>query len=414
MQSWRASLLRSSVLAVILSVAGPVPGLAGAERADVSRDELELLEAERLGAEQQLAALVAAENTAATDLGGLERDLIAAAMESRRREEQATSSEMKLLALRARLHAARREMLEGEDTLEDLMATLVVSGRHRPPALLTSPGNANAAIRSAIIMGDVAPQIKARTNALGDEITELRKLERLELREQARLDTAEAALALKQEQILQMTAKKRAAFESVAGDVSALRERVDLLARETETIRGLLAALEADAPGAPGMKPRLQYASLSPNAGGVRSDAPSGRAARPDRAVSATMLGGLDRPATGRLVRGWGEKMPGGSTSEGLAIATRAQAQVSAPVDGRIEFAGPFRTYGQLLIISTSDGYHVLLSGMAESYVGVGQSVKRGEPVARMTNRVNPEPELYMEVRKDGKPMNPARWMKGS
>ncbi|MBR9835180.1 MAG: hypothetical protein GYB42_08325, partial [Alphaproteobacteria bacterium] len=250
-----------------------MPGLAGAERADVSRDELELLEAERLGAEQQLAALVAAENTAATDLGGLERDLIAAAMESRRREEQATSSEMKLLALRARLHAARREMLEGEDTLEDLMATLVVSGRHRPPALLTSPGNANAAIRSAIIMGDVAPQIKARTNALGDEITELRKLERLELREQARLDTAEAALALKQEQILQMTAKKRAAFESVAGDVSALRERVELLARETETIRGLLAALEADAPGAPGMKPRLQYASLSPNAGGVRSDA---------------------------------------------------------------------------------------------------------------------------------------------
>ncbi|MBR9834604.1 MAG: peptidoglycan DD-metalloendopeptidase family protein, partial [Alphaproteobacteria bacterium] len=176
----------------------------------------------------------------------------------------------------------------------------------------------------------------------------------------------------------------------------------------------LLAALEADAPGAPGMKPRLQYASLSPNAGGVRSDAPSGRAARPDRSVSATMLGGLDRPATGRLVRGWGEKMPGGSTSEGLAIATRAQAQVSAPVDGRIEFAGPFRTYGQLLIISTSDGYHVLLSGMAESYVGVGQSVKRGEPVARMTNRVNPEPELYMEVRQDGKPMDPARWMKGS
>lgn len=413
MQRLRASLLRSSVLAVAFATASPVFGMAGAERADVSRDELDRLEAERQQAMQQLLALEAAENTAATDLGGLERELIAAAMESRRREEQATSSEMKLLALRARLHAARREMLEGEDTLEDLMATLVVSGRHRPPALLTSPGDANAAIRSAIIMGDVAPQIKARTNALGEEITELRKLERLEMREQARLDTAEAALALKQAEILNMTAQKRAAFESVAGDVAALRNRVDLLARETETIRGLLAALEADAPRAPGMKPRLQLAALSPNAGGMVSDASPVPRSTPKPLVP-TMLGGLDKPATGRLVRGWGEKMPGGSTSEGLAIATRAQAQVSAPIDGRIEFAGPFRTYGQLLIISTSDGYHVLLSGMAESYVGVGQSVKRGEPVARMTNRVNPEPELYMEVRQDGKPMNPAKWMKGS
>lgn len=410
----RPSLLRSAVLAASLVVVSPALGVAGAERADVSRDELDALETERDDTLAQLAALEAAEGTVAADLGALERGLIAAAMESRRREEQATSSEMKLLTLRARLGAARRDMLSGEEALEDLLATLVVSGRHRPPALLTSPGDANAAIRSAIIMGDVAPRLKVRTTQLGDEIDELRRLERSELREQARLETAEAALALKQVEITQMTAQKRAAFEDVAGDVAALRGRVELLAREADTVRGLLAALEADAPGAPGMKPRLQYASLSPNAGGTVSDAPPGRVQPRAPVLGQSMLGGLDRPAAGRLVRGWGDKMPGGNNSEGLAIATRAQAQVAAPVDGKIEFAGPFRTYGQLLIISTSDDYHVLLSGMSESYVGVGQSVKRGEPVARMTNRANPEPELYMEVRKDGKPMNPAKWMKSS
>lgn len=410
----RASLMRFAVLSLGLLATAPVLSVAGAERADVSRDELDTLEIERTETLARLAALEAAEGNVSADLGLLERDLIAAAMESRRREEQATASEMKLLTLRARLGSARRDMLNGEDALEDLIATLVVSGRHRPPALMTSPGDANAAIRSAIIMSDVAPRLKARTTELGDEIDSLRKLERLELREQARLDNAEASLALKQAEITQMTAQKRAAFADVAGDVAALQARVNLLGREAETIRGLLASLEADAPDAPGFKPKLQYASVSPNTGGISTDAPRGRVAPSTAVLGRALLGGLDRPAAGRLVRGWGDKMPGGSKSEGLTIATRAQAQVAAPVDGKIEFAGPFRTYGQLLIISTSDGYHVLLSGMTESYVGVGQSVKRGEPVARMTNRANPEPELYMEIRKDGKPMNPAKWMKGS
>ncbi len=400
---WSRFSFRMAVVAGLV-LAGALPVIAA--NGDVSRDELDALEAERAQMIAQLQALETAEGAAVSDLAGLERDLIAAAMESRRREEQATASELKLLTLRARLGAARRDMLEGEDALETLMASLVVSGRHQPPALLASAGDANAAVRSAIIMGDVTPRLKARTTLLGQEIDQLRKLERMEAGEQARLETAEAALSLKQAEIVQMTAIRRAAFEDVSGHAAALRTRAELLGREAETVRGLLAALEARAPDAPGTKPVLQYASLSPNTGLSRPEV-----SRP--AVMATGALGT-RPAAGRIIRQWGDRMSGGAKSEGTAIATRAQAQVAAPVDGRIEFAGPFRTYGQLLIISTSDGYHVLLSGMDEAYVGVGQVVKRGEPVARMQNRANPEPELYMEVRKDGKPTDPAQWMRGS
>ena len=112
------------------------------------------------------------------------------------------------------------------------------------------------------------------------------------------------------------------------------------------------------------------------------------------------------------MVRAWGDKMPGGESSESVAFATRNGAQVSAPISGTVEFSGPFRSYGQLLILSTSDGYHVLLWGMSSNYVSVGQSVQQGEPVARMSERANGAPELFMEVRKGGKPMNPAQWMK--
>lgn len=373
-------------------------------QSDVSRAELDALEAEREDALKQLAALEQAGSLVANDLETLERDLISAAMETQRREEQATSAELKLVSLRTRLGTARTDLVQGEDALEDLMASLAVSGRHRPPALLTQPQNANQAIRAAILMGEVAPQVKDKTSTLTSEITKLRRLERQVLREQKVLAAADAALALKQEEITQMTAAKRSSFEDVNADAASLRQRAESLGEKASSIRELIAALEAAAPAAPRLKPRLNFAEKPPTRTASRPALPRPTVSQP--------LGVLAVPATGRMVRAWGDNMPGGAKSESVGFATRSGAQVSAPISGTVEFSGPFRSYGQLLILSTSDGYHVLLWGMSSSYVSVGQSVQQGEPVAKMAERASGEPELYMEVRRGGKPMDPANWMK--
>ena len=391
---------RLAVCVAIIGFAGtPAIGEDG-----VSRAELEALEAERADALRQLAALEQAGSIVADDLEALERDLISAAMESQRREEQATSAELKLVSLRTRLGSARTELVDGEAALEDLMASLALSGRHRPPALLTQPQDANQAIRAAILMGEVAPQVRTRTTTLGNEITYLRRIEREVLREQKSLAAAEAALSLKREEITQLTAAKRSAFEDVSADAEKLRQRAESLGQKASTVRELIAALEAIAPSAPRLKPRLALAEAPTRRNVTRASLPRPTVSQP--------LGILTAPTAGRLVRAWGDTMPGGSKSEGIAYLTRSGAQVAAPVDGVVEFSGPFRSYGQLLILSTSDGYHVLLSGMSSSYVAVGQSVKQGEPVAKMADRAVGEPELYLEVRKSGQPMNPAKWMK--
>ena len=394
----------SSVSGLLSCFAIATLALPAQGQSDVSRAELQALEAEREDALQQLAALEQAGSMVAGDLEKLERDLISAAMESQRREEQATSAELKLVSLRSRLSAARTDLVTGEDALEDLMASLALSGRHRPPALLTQPQDANQAIRAAILMGEVAPQVKQKTTSLSTEITKLRRLERQVLREQKVLAAADAALALKEEEIMQMTAAKRAAFEDVNADAAFLRQRAETLGEKANTIRELITALEAAAPGAPRLKPRLVLAEQSQTRVANRPSLPRPTVSQP--------LGVLALPATGRMVRAWGDKMPGGEKSESVAFATRNGAQVSAPISGTVEFSGPFRSYGQLLILSTSDGYHVLLWGMSSNYVSVGQSVQQGEPVAKMSERANGEPELFMEVRKSGKPMNPAQWMK--
>lgn len=391
--------------------------LVAATPSEFTREELRALETERDTALRQLAALEKAETTAVTDVTSLESNLIAAAMESRRREEQAAASERKLIDLATRLQSARDELIASTGNLEEVMASLAVSGRSRPPALVATPGEANNAIRAAIIMSAAAPALDERTDRLTDEIASMKLLESQVRRENARLETTEARLALKKAEIEQLVATRRAQFESVSGEADALRARVEKIGSEAKTLRSLLAALETSAPAAPGMKPDSRIQLAANPSGATITDAPRNTYAAPAsnlKPLGAEAVGGLMRPASGLVSHSWGEALPGGESSKGLYIQPRQNAEVVAPADGQIEYAGMFRSYGQLLIISTSDGYHILLSGMARIYGTPGQTVKAGEPVGRMPDRETPPPELYLEVRKAGTPMNPARWMKGS
>ncbi len=98
-----------------------------------------------------------------------------------------------------------------------------------------------------------------------------------------------------------------------------------------------------------------------------------------------------------------------GIHAKGVTIATRSRAQVISPADGVVLFAGPFRGYGQLLIIEYGDGYHMLLAGMDRIDAAVGQSLLAGEPVGTMTD--TNAPELYVELRHEGQPINPLPWL---
>lgn len=388
--------------------------LIAAAPASFTVDEVEALEAEKRAAEAELAALEAASLDTGLDLASLDSQLIAAAMESRRREEQAASAEMRLIDLRTRLLSTRTALLDDRAALEDLLGILATSGRQQPPALIVSPDRANEAVRRAIVAGDAGPRLAERVDAIGEEIDALNRLEAQIRRERARLEAAEAVLDLKEEEIRQLAAAKRAAFEDVSGDTERLRAQVAELGARAASLRELLASLEATAPDVPGQKPEMRprFATVSAN----EADALAG-ARLPTRPqadltpLGQAAIGQLARPVTGLVARGFGDRMPGGGTSEGLMIRARSGAQVMAPVDGRIEYAGKFRSYGEMLILRTSDDYHVILSGMGQTYGSVGQTVRAGEPVGQMSARNDPPPELYLELRKGDNSMNPARWM---
>ncbi len=144
-------------------------------------------------------------------------------------------------------------------------------------------------------------------------------------------------------------------------------------------------------------------------------------------------------PANGVKIHEFGAADGTGGTEKGISIATRAGAQVTAPSDGWVVYAAPYRSYGQLLILNVGGGYHVLLAGMERITVDLGQFVLTGEPVAAMGNGTQvasspqaaassmpvmrrvprtrvlattgtAQPVLYVEFRKDGTPVDPTPW----
>ena len=96
-----------------------------------------------------------------------------------------------------------------------------------------------------------------------------------------------------------------------------------------------------------------------------------------------------------------------GAHTKGITITGRPSARVSAPFDGTILFAGPFKNYGELVIIDHGDNYVSLLAGMEQLSTSVGQNVLAGEPIGQVKAG---KPELYVEIRKDGQVVDPLPW----
>lgn len=363
----------------------------------VTQEDLKSVE-ERLEADKKaLEAIEAAQNSARADLSSVNRQLLAAAQESTRREEQAILIEKRLIDLQVNERAARDQLMADREGLKDLLAALIAASRRKPPALATHPDNVTGAIRSAIIMRDMADELEGRSKTLAAQIREYAELLDAVEKEKSLLAKEENVLSEKRQEIAELAAIKRATFEDMSGEAAQLRERVNALSRKAENVRALLASLEAEGPSAPGRKPEiLRVPPKKPETTGP---------------ISVAVLERLGLPATGELVQAFGEPLPTGRKSEGITLRTRSAAQVVAPSDAVIEYAGPFRSYGNMLILRTGDGYHIVLYGLSDIYATLGQSVLAGEPIGRMTSGPNVAPDLHMELRKDGTPEDPEKWM---
>jgi septal ring factor EnvC (AmiA/AmiB activator) len=356
------------------------------------------------------------------DRRALSQQLIDTAARVRDVEANIEATQARLKPLDEREHIFKTSLDERRTVIVEILAALQRIGRQPPPALMVRPEDALQAVRTAIMLGAVVPEMRTQADALAGDLAELLRVRKDIDGENAKLSRDLATLAHEQLRLNMLIDERQQKQTAVEQTLDAQRQRAADLAHQVDNLKDLIAKLEQ------GLDSATRQTRLNSRA--IEEDA-----TRPDLAALkdpgrltpavafAANRGHLRLPVNGSRIREFGASDGAGGTQKGLSIATRSGAEITAPCDGWVVYAGPFRSYGQLLILNAGGGYHVLLAGMERISVDLGQFVLTGEPVAVMGavlgggSQVSTavtagakQPVLYVEFRKDGTPIDPSPW----
>jgi septal ring factor EnvC (AmiA/AmiB activator) len=340
--------------------------------------------------------------------GEISQRLVDTAAMIQSREALAAASEERIAALGDDEKTIRAGLRARSDQLARLLAGLVELEENPPPALAAAPGDALRAVRSAMLFGAAVPAVRTEAGNLARDLARLEKVRVSLAQERDTLAVHLDRLKVSRLQLEELLARKRAVLGAADSDLKKEKEAAIRLARKAKSLSGLLAALAAEA--------RRREAEK-------REPAVAEATEKPKLAFTDS-LGRLAYPAQGQVVRRFGDSDGFGGQAKGFYIATREAAQVVAPSTARVEFAGTFRSYGQLLILDVGEGYHILLAGLDRIEVETGQNVKAGEPVGLMGDSPargtmigdqlsDRRPIVYVEFRKAGDAVDPAAWWIG-
>ena len=263
------------------------------------------------------------------------------------------SQRARLEALSRQEEALNRDLAARRGELAKLLGALALFRQQPPPALLISPERARDAVRGAILARALTPDLTRRAQALSAELGRVALL-------------------------------RRQAAAANEGLLSALSAEADRSGRIDDALR--------------------ERRSLLPTA--------------PDAGLGPLSEGGGDLrltwPAAGTVTQKFGAALPAGGKASGLSIAGRKGGAVVAPAAGVVDFVGPVQGWSLVVILRGRGGYHMVLGGLDQVSVAAGQSVAAGGVVGRLPNGAKSEPQLYMEIRENGAPADPARWMSGA
>ncbi|WP_143149029.1 peptidoglycan DD-metalloendopeptidase family protein [Hyphomicrobium sp. CS1BSMeth3] len=377
-------------------------------------------------------------------------------------EARLTEIERHQTALAEQEHKIRDQLSERHGKIAVMLGAMQRMGRNPPPVMITRREDALQMVRSAMILARAFPELAEQATILAGRLSELVKVMEASKAQSAILRAETARHEIERTRIAQLIESRRQSLAEHQPALDAARKHAADTARRIDDLTTLIARLDAG-PGDRGATPR---ADAPPTAGGVPAGlqptppmlsaekppaarpagpgAPEGPAPAEAKAgpamaqllPSASQLaslapgpmkpaipfenakGSLPLPAQGKRVLGFGDKTQFGTQSMGVVLETRHSAQVRSPSDGSVLWAGPFRAWGQLLIINAEGGYHVLLAGLSQIDVQVGQFVLAGEPVGLMSAAPRSQsakaegsaPVLYVEFRKDNRPIDPGPW----
>ncbi|MBX5227191.1 murein hydrolase activator EnvC [Rhizobium sp. NLR9b] len=407
----------------------PDPAAELAAKRDQTRAELETLSKSISLSSDKVSELQQSIANLEKSTQSIRQALIDSAARRKGLEKQILESEKKLADLGAKEDGIRRSLHERRGLLAEVLAALQRMGRNPPPALLVTPDDALASVRSAILLGAVVPGIRKETDKLAADLGSLAALQTASAAEKTQL-TATMTDGIEEERRMDLLlAENDKLSRSNAADLEAEKKRSEELAGKATSLEGLVASMESEiasvreaataARQAEENRKLLTDEQRAQAKALAESGVPDKNRIAPAYPF-AELRAKLELPVAGDILRQFGDADGTGHEAMGMTVATNPETVVTAPADGLVVFAGAFRSYGQMVILDAGDGYHLVLSGMDTINTRQGKFVFSGEPLAVMgAKRVasatalaleTDRPTLYIEFRKDGKPVDSRPW----
>jgi septal ring factor EnvC (AmiA/AmiB activator) len=343
----------------------------------------------------------------------LNEQLIASAARVRDVEGKTEAAQARLRELDLRQYGLRKTLDERRSQVIEILAALERVGRDPPPALLVRPEDALDSLRTAITLGSLLPDMRAQAAVLVADLTDLSHLRNDIVAQRAALSQNLDQLAFEQLRLnMLVDARQKKQAEAEQALASEHQNAVEL-AQQADNLKDLIAKLETSL----NTNPAARAANVGVGHPDLAALHDPGRLS--PAVAFADLRGQLHLPVNGLAIRAFGDPNGIGGTQKGVSIAAEPGAEITSPCDSWVVYAGPFRSYGQLLILNAGGGYHVLLAGMERISVDLGQFVLTGEPVAVMGGQTpesaaiatgSKQPVLYVEFRKGGTPIDPSPW----
>lgn len=354
------------------------------------------------------------------ELDRLRTELSAAASAAHAHEAAITFLEADLRDLAAETDTKTQALDRRRGQLGTTLAALQRMSLRPAAALIVSPGDPNDVIRSGLLLRTAVPQIEVQTRLLRDQLTEIAALRDEMAAKREELQVASLSLAQEKGRLADLAAEKNRTFKQTESERKAAQKSIADLVGKAKSLEQLLAGLNSGAAAVPRAKP-----------------IPSDRLVSTPRLPPITKARGkLTLPAQGTVIKTFGSQTDTGGKAHGVTWKTRKAAIVVAPWEGRVVFSGRFRSFGRILIIDHGEGYHSLIAGLERLDAQVDQWVLAGEPVGVAggdaagdsleengrtgkgqiagAKRKPGGATLYVELRRNGQPINPLPWIAAS
>ena len=333
--------------------------------------ELAKINAQIKQTEQQDKKLSQQVKTSERDVEATKKKLVRAADQVSTLEEQRGAIAKKIAELDNRIDNLSKEIEDNRERIADAAASILFVASH--PSFNTDDMRQYALV-SAVLSG-AAARFDEEMQRAEIQIKELAAMRDARAIEKEKLDRTAQKYAAEKTQLDKLLRQRSAQNEKLKNQQAAVRKKLQELSARAKNISELSAGV-----GSSQMSADARFSKRK-----------------------------LNTPVRGRLTVRFGEKTALGLNSDGWRIRTRGDALVMAPADGVVKFADSFKGFGKVIIMSHKNGYNTVMTNLGQIDAVVGQDVLGGEPIGRMDSS---KPEMYLEVRRGNKAVNPANLFK--